>query len=110
MPPEAAAPPISEASSDIVRTPQRVAIDRAFLDRAELRRGLTDNLRARRSDAAAVTDRVTAAFEGWNPSGLSEDDVIRRNLVLPDADPTDALDRVIDRGVAAVKLPSRAPA
>ena len=50
-----------------------------------------------------MTDRVTAAFEGWNPSGLSEDDVIRRNLVLPDADPTDALDRVIDRGVAAVK-------
>ena len=29
VPPEAAAPPISEASSDIVRTPQRVAIDRA---------------------------------------------------------------------------------
>ena len=102
-PAESVAPPIAVASADLVKTSQRVAIDRAFLDRAELRSGLTDNLRALRTDAAAVSDRVTAAFDGWNPSGLSEDDLIRRNLVPPDADPTDALDRVIDRGLTAVK-------
>jgi hypothetical protein len=83
-------------------TPQRVAIDRAFLDRTELRRGLTDNLRTLQADAVAVNTRVTKAFDGWNPSGLSAPEVERRNFVTRDADLAEVQERVINRRVAAV--------
>src|SRR3954454_3137232 len=69
-----------EPSAD-AGTPQRVAIDRAFLDRSELRRGLTDNLRALQTAGVTVNTRVTKAFDGWNPSGLSAEEVERRNYV-----------------------------
>ena len=94
-------PGVAEGTAE--RTQQLAVVDRAFLDRAELRRGLTENLRALRTDATVVTDRVNTAFDGWNPGGLSTDELDRRNFVPPDADPTEAVHRVIDRHVAALK-------
>jgi hypothetical protein len=95
--------PVTPTNGTEARAPQVVAIDRAFRDRAELRQGLTDNLRALRPAADTVADRVTAAFEGWNPSGLSRAELARRNFVAPGADPSDAVHRVIDRHVDALQ-------
>src|SRR5262245_62261398 len=85
--------PVAASNGTEARAPQLVAIDCAFLDRAELRQGLPDNLRALRTAAGTVADRVAAAFDGWNPSGLSGAELDRRNFVAPEVDPSDAVRR-----------------
>jgi hypothetical protein len=83
-------------------SPQRAAIDAAFVDRRDLRQGLTDNLRTLRPDTEAVTSRVTAAFKAWNPSGMSADEAIARNFVADDADLADTEARIRDRRLTAL--------
>ena len=85
-----------------IPTPQRAAIDAAFADRRDLRQGLTDNLRALHAETAAATRRVTAAFDGWNPSGLSAKEAERRNFVATDADLPGAQKRILERRLAAL--------
>jgi hypothetical protein len=91
---------------DSIPTPQRAAIDAAFLERRELRRGLSDNLRELRTDSAAVADRISAAFRDWNPSELTGDEVARRNYVPPEADLADTQTRVIERRIGALAAAS----
>jgi hypothetical protein len=95
-----------KAAAPSITTPQRAAIDAAFLERRELRRGLSDNLRALRVDSDAVTDRVSRAFREWNPSGLSAEEVDRRNYVAPDADLAGTQTRVIERRIDALATAS----
>jgi hypothetical protein len=83
-------------------SPQRAAIDAAFVDRRDLRQGLTDNLRALRPDTEAVTSRVTAAFKAWNPNGMSADEATARNFVAHDADLADTQARIRDRRMTAL--------
>jgi hypothetical protein len=88
-------------------SPQRAAIDAAFVDRRDLRQGLTDNLRALRPDTEAVTSRVTTAFEAWNPSGMSADEATARNFVAHDADLADTQARIRDRRLTALTADPR---
>jgi hypothetical protein len=98
----AAAPP-DEDFAQAMKTPQRIAIDAAFLNQAELRAGLRENLEASRIDADRVTERVQAAFEAFNPSGLSAEDLTSRNHVARGIDPSATLDRVIQRRLGAIR-------
>lgn len=86
----------------LAASPARAAIDAAFLERAELRRGLTENLKALRTDGVVVAKRVSDAFSAWSPVSISTDTVEGRTYVAPDADPGPALDAAIERRVAAV--------
>jgi hypothetical protein len=91
------------ASDDSIPTLERAAIDAAFIERRELHRGLSENLRALRTDSAVVADRVNDAFRNWNPSGLIGDEVARRNYVAPQADLTETQTAVIERRIAELK-------
>jgi len=93
-------------SADAIPTPERAAIDAAFLARRELRRGLSDNLRALRTESADVADRVSVAFRDWNPSALTGDEVARRNFVPHDADLADTQTRVIERRIGVLEAAS----
>jgi hypothetical protein len=86
-----------------VKSPQRVAIDAAFLNEAELRTGLQENLGALRMDADRVSARVETAFASFHPGLLNPDELERRNHVQRGADPSETLDKVIDRRVSAVR-------
>jgi hypothetical protein len=100
--PQAAAPP-AEDSAQAAKTPQRVAIDAAFLNQAELRTGLRENLGPVGVDADRVTERVQTAFEAFNPSGLSAEELARRNHVERGSDPSATLDKVIHRRLSAIR-------
>lgn len=86
-----------------MKTPGRVAIDAAFLNQAELRAGLRENLGVFRIDADRVTERVQTAFGAFNPSGLSAEELTRRNHVARGHDPSATLDKVIQRRLRAIR-------
>ena len=90
-------------SADSILAPQRAAIDAAFLERREVRRGLSDNLRALRAESADVADRVTVAFRDWNPIGLTEVEAVRRNYVAPEAELAETQTRVIERRIGVLE-------
>ena len=98
-----AAAPRAEDSAQAVKTPERVAIDAAFLSQAELRAGLRENLGVFRIDADRVTERVQTAFEAFDPSGLSAEELARRNHVARGSDPSATLDKVIQGRLSAIR-------
>jgi len=53
-----------------------------------------------------VADRVSVAFQDWNPSALTADEIDRRNYVARDADLAGTQTRVIERRIDALATAS----
>jgi hypothetical protein len=86
-----------------LNTPQRAAVDAIFRNEAGLRQAITENLTTLRPESDAVAKRVQEAFETFNPSNLSKEELARRHYVAPGADPGEVLKTVIMRGVEALR-------
>jgi hypothetical protein len=97
------------AANNVVKTPDRLALDDAFLNHESLRRGLTENLNARRIDNAKVSDRVEKAFSKVSLSKPAENDRSSLNHVAPDASTFEAVKKVIGRRVEAIRTSDVAP-
>ena len=97
------------AGSNVVKTPDRLALDDAFLNHESLRRGLRENLNARRIDNAKVSDRVEEAFSKVSLTMPAENDRSRLNHVAPGASTFDAVSAVVRRRVEAIQTSDIAP-
>jgi hypothetical protein len=93
----------ADAAHDIVRTPDRLALDDVFLNHDALRRGLTDNLNARRIERDRADERVKKAFEEISLSKPTKNDRSPLNHVKPDASTLDAVTAVVHRRVDAIR-------
>jgi hypothetical protein len=97
------------AANDVVKTPDRLALDDAFVNHESLRRGLTENLNARRIENAKVSDRVEKAFSKVSLSKPAENDRSPLNHVAPDASTFEAVSAVVSRRVEAIRRSDVAP-
>jgi hypothetical protein len=91
------------AAHDVVKTPDRLALDDVFLNHEALRRGLTENLNARRIESDKVAERVEKAFAKISLSKPAENDRSPLNHVAPDASTFDAVNAVVHRRVDAIR-------
>ena len=85
-----------------VNTRESVAVDALFTTDAALRRAITDNLKSRRGESAAVAARVEKAWN-FRPNRLSADELGKRHYVAPGSDPGEVLEKVILTTVNALK-------
>ena len=90
-------------AQDVVKTPDRLALDDVFLNHEALRRGLTDNLNARRIENDKVAERVEKAFAKISLSKPGENDRSLLNHVGADASTFDAVKAVVHRRVDAIR-------
>ena len=81
----------------------REEVDAQFRNKAGVRQALTDNLRPLHRESQDVAARVEKAFEKFNPSTLSPEELERRHHVAPGTDPGKALKSVIESGVHALR-------
>src|SRR5262245_21273916 len=86
-----------DRSEDVVKTPDRLALDDVFLNHEALRRGLTENLKARRIESDKISERVKKAFEHISLSKPETNDRDATNHVAPDASTLDAVKGVVSR-------------
>src|SRR3954470_23933595 len=94
---------VAPTRANAVKTPDRLALDDAFLNRDNLRRGIAENLKARRIEDDKVVKRVDKAFGAL---ALSQPVVRGRgptNHVAPTASTFDAVKAVVDRRVEAMR-------
>ena len=86
-----------------VKTPARVAIEEAFLNRNDLRRGLTENLKTLHAENNKVSQRVSAAFAKFNLSPVAAKPGGRLNHVPPGASAADVLEAVVKRRITVIE-------
>jgi hypothetical protein len=98
-----------ESSPELKRTtpkfkpPLRVVIDKVFEEEAVMREAITANLKDRRRESRAITERIETAFKNFDPSDLTDKELSRRHYVPPGQNIANVQKAVVEKGVEAIR-------